>query len=85
MVVELDHPEAGRTSALGLPVHFSATPAQVTRASPLLGEHTREVLGEAGYSGKEIDELIDTGVVEQAKGKARATHTDATRRHATGE
>jgi crotonobetainyl-CoA:carnitine CoA-transferase CaiB-like acyl-CoA transferase len=66
MVVELDHPQAGRTRTLGFPVHFSATPAQVTRPSPLLGEHTREVLTEVGYRADEIDELIGAGVVAQA-------------------
>ncbi|MGE5171693.1 MAG: CaiB/BaiF CoA transferase family protein, partial [Rudaea sp.] len=48
MVVELAHPQAGRTRALGCPLHFSATPARVTRAAPMLGEHTREVLREYG-------------------------------------
>ncbi|MGZ5041316.1 MAG: CaiB/BaiF CoA transferase family protein, partial [Usitatibacter sp.] len=66
MVVELDHPQAGPTQALGCPVHFSATPTSITRPSPLLGEHTREVLTEAGYTAGEIDELIAAGVVEQS-------------------
>ncbi|MGZ5073948.1 MAG: CaiB/BaiF CoA transferase family protein [Usitatibacter sp.] len=65
MVVELDHPQAGPTQALGCPVHFSATPTSITRPSPLLGEHTREVLSQAGYTAGEIDELIAAGVVEQ--------------------
>jgi len=62
MVVELDHPQARRTKALGCPIHFSATPTQITRAAPLLGEHTRAVLAEHGYSDREIDALIDEGV-----------------------
>src|SRR2546423_269933 len=61
MVVELDHPRAGRTRALGLPIKLSASPGQVTRPAPLLGEHTREVLGEFGFSGAEIGALISGG------------------------
>jgi crotonobetainyl-CoA:carnitine CoA-transferase CaiB-like acyl-CoA transferase len=64
MVVDLVHPEAGATKALGCPVHFSATPARVTRPAPLLGEHTREVLQECGFGEAEIEELIATRVVE---------------------
>ncbi len=82
MVVELDHPQAGRTSALGCPVHFSATPTQVTRPSPLLGQHTREVLAEAGYRADEIDELIAMGVVEQSGEGASQPATKATGTHA---
>ena len=63
MVVELDHPQAGATKALGCPIHFSATPTQVTRAAPLLGEHTREVLMEFGYNNSEIDALIGSGAL----------------------
>ena len=64
MVVEVDHPQAGTTRALGCPLHFSRTPTRVTRAAPLLGEHTREVLREYGYADAEIDALVRDGVVE---------------------
>jgi crotonobetainyl-CoA:carnitine CoA-transferase CaiB-like acyl-CoA transferase len=57
MVVELEHPRAGRTRALGLPIKLSATPGGVTRPAPTYGQHTREVLGEFGFSSAEIDDL----------------------------
>ncbi|MGZ5064422.1 MAG: CaiB/BaiF CoA transferase family protein [Usitatibacter sp.] len=82
MVVELDHPQAGPTQALGCPVHFSATPTSITRPSPLLGEHTREVLTEAGYTAGEIDELIAAGVVEQSGEGASHPAPKATGTHA---
>ena len=63
MVVELDHPLAGHTRALGFPVRLSETPARVTRPAPTLGQHTREILAEAGYADAEIDGLIAEGVL----------------------
>jgi len=57
MVVELKHPVAGLTRALGLPIKLSASPGKVTRAAPTLGQHTREVLAEFGFSSAEIDAL----------------------------
>jgi crotonobetainyl-CoA:carnitine CoA-transferase CaiB-like acyl-CoA transferase len=66
MVVELEHPQAGLTRALGCPIHFSRTPAQVTRPAPLLGQHTRELLHEHGYAHAEIDALIAQGVIKDA-------------------
>jgi crotonobetainyl-CoA:carnitine CoA-transferase CaiB-like acyl-CoA transferase len=57
MVVELEHPRAGRTRALGLPVKLSATPGRVSRPAPTFGQHTREVLGEFGFGPAEIDAL----------------------------
>ena len=66
MVVELDHPDAGRTRALGCPVHFSKTPARIDRPAPRLGEHTREVLREHGYDDAAIDTLVADGVVATA-------------------
>jgi crotonobetainyl-CoA:carnitine CoA-transferase CaiB-like acyl-CoA transferase len=63
MVVELEHPKAGRTRAIGHPVKFSATPGKVERAAPLLGQHTREVLQALGYSAAEIERLHAEGAV----------------------
>ena len=63
MVVDLEHPEAGAMRALGSPLHFSSTPTRIDRPAPLLGEHTREVLQESGYSDAEIDALVADGVV----------------------
>jgi crotonobetainyl-CoA:carnitine CoA-transferase CaiB-like acyl-CoA transferase len=61
MVVELEHPKAGRTRAIGLPIKLSATPGKVARPAPLFGQHTREVLAEFEFSTREIEELIRSG------------------------
>jgi len=63
MVLELEHPQAGVTRALGNPLHFSATPGGSTLPAPLLGQHTREVLRECGYSDAEIDAFAADGVI----------------------
>jgi crotonobetainyl-CoA:carnitine CoA-transferase CaiB-like acyl-CoA transferase len=63
MVVEVDHPRAGRVKALGVPIKFSETTGDMTRPAPLLGEHTREVLTELGYSSGEIAALVKEGAV----------------------
>jgi crotonobetainyl-CoA:carnitine CoA-transferase CaiB-like acyl-CoA transferase len=72
MVVDLVHPEAGATKALGCPIHFSATPTSITRPAPLLGEHTREVLRAHGYTDAEIDAFVASGAVEAAPGATAA-------------
>jgi crotonobetainyl-CoA:carnitine CoA-transferase CaiB-like acyl-CoA transferase len=66
MVVELEHPRAGRTRALGLPIKLSASPGKVRRAAPVLGQHTREVLAEFGFSADEIEHLIASGAAVAA-------------------
>jgi crotonobetainyl-CoA:carnitine CoA-transferase CaiB-like acyl-CoA transferase len=66
MVVEVEHAKAARTRALGLPIKLSATPGKVSRAAPLLGQHTREVLGEFGFTSAEIDNLIASGAAVAA-------------------
>jgi crotonobetainyl-CoA:carnitine CoA-transferase CaiB-like acyl-CoA transferase len=66
MVVDLVHPQAGPTKAIGCPIHFSKTPTQITRPAPMLGEHTRELLKEYGYGDAEIDAFVTQGVVEEA-------------------
>ncbi|MDX5445743.1 MAG: CoA transferase [Zoogloeaceae bacterium] len=64
MVVELDHPNAGRTRALGLPIKFSETPGRIVTPAPMLGQHTREVLRGVGYSDAEVDALAAEGAIE---------------------
>ena len=54
---EVEHPVEGAMRALGIPVKLSDTPGAVRRAAPLLGEHTAEVLREAGFSDAEIAAL----------------------------
>lgn len=63
MVTEVPHSRLGRVETLGAPVKFSATPTSLTRGAPLLGEHTREVLREVGYSGRETEILEAEGAV----------------------
>ena len=48
MRIEIDHPVEGKVPNIGFPVKLSATPQQVRRHPPLLGEHTEEVLAEVG-------------------------------------
>jgi crotonobetainyl-CoA:carnitine CoA-transferase CaiB-like acyl-CoA transferase len=64
MVLELDHPRAGRIRALGPPVKLSGTPATVRRPAPDFGEHTVEVLGDLGLDAEAVAALRADGIVE---------------------
>jgi formyl-CoA transferase len=55
---EVEHPSEGKLLQARPPARFSKSPASVRRLAPRLGEHTREVLGEAGYSAAEIEALL---------------------------
>ena len=63
MVPVVEHSVVGRVQTLGLPVKFSATPGAISSGAPTLGQHSRDVLAEAGYSPREIDDLIKDGAV----------------------
>lgn len=67
MVVEVDHPVAGKGHALSLPIKFSETPATIRRPAPLLGENTREILREYDFSDGEIADLLSRGVVAEPR------------------
>ncbi len=64
IIVEWEHPKAGRVRGIGIPVKFSETPGEIKRPAPLVGQHTVEILKEfAGYNDEEIRELQAQGVV----------------------
>jgi len=65
MMVEVDHPTLGRLRTLGSPMKLSATPPNVRRRAPRLGEHTDDVLREAGFGDAEIASLLDEGCVRK--------------------
>ena len=58
MIVEMHHPGCGPIKSVGIPVKLESTPGTVRRPPPHLGEHTREVLGELGFTDAEVDALL---------------------------
>jgi formyl-CoA transferase len=63
MILEAEHPAAGRFRMLATPIHLSGTPATVRRVPPRLGEHTAEVLRENGFDDDAIARLEELGVL----------------------
>jgi formyl-CoA transferase len=61
-VVEVDHPTRGKYLTVGNPIKMSDSPTEVTR-SPLLGEHTDEVLAQLGYGPERVAQLRAAGAV----------------------
>ncbi len=61
-IVEVDHPERGPYLTVGNPIKMSDSPTEVKR-SPLLGEHTEEVLQQLGYSAEEVAALRQQHVI----------------------
>ncbi|MDT8999796.1 CaiB/BaiF CoA-transferase family protein [Paucibacter sp. APW11] len=64
MTVAMDHPLSEQLRLVASPMKLSATPVQYRRPPPLLGEHTAQVLAEAGLSETEIARLRSVGVIE---------------------
>ena len=61
----VDHPTEGRLRMTDPPVRFSASPSSVRRPAPRLGEHSAEILAEAGYGAAEIEHLMKSAVSRQ--------------------
>ncbi len=69
-IVEVDHPERGPYLSVGCPVKLSDSPAEVKR-SPLLGEHTAEILRDVlGYDGDEFERVVGSGAIGEIKATA---------------
>ncbi|WP_415358162.1 CaiB/BaiF CoA transferase family protein [Halioglobus sp. Uisw_031] len=62
-IFDVEHPEAGTLRYVRYPGHLSETPAAIYRHPPRLGEHTKEVLHEAGYSPTEIERFVQENIV----------------------
>src|ERR1700674_5247422 len=63
-VVEVDHPERGKYFSVGNPIKMSDSPTEVTR-SPLLGEHTDEILRQVlGFTDHQVAEIHDSGALD---------------------
>jgi crotonobetainyl-CoA:carnitine CoA-transferase CaiB-like acyl-CoA transferase len=65
-----NHPSEGPIREIAIPTEWSASQPASTRHAPRLGEHTLEVLREAGIDQKTMDALLDQGVIAAAKGDA---------------
>ena len=63
LVTEYEHPLLGRIRQFGNLITFSDTPGRPQRPTPMLGQHTREILGELGYDDSTVDDLYSRGVI----------------------
>lgn len=73
MVSAIEQPGMGTVRQLGVPVKMSRTPGDPTRPAPAFGEHTDQVLREAGYSEEEVAAMIESGA---AAGPSAATQAE---------
>lgn len=64
MVVEFEHPKAGKVKSIGVPLKFSETEAKASWYPPLLGEDSKAIMQEMGVSEEAIRELIAKGVLK---------------------
>ncbi|KFI38221.1 hypothetical protein HY02_05495 [Peptococcaceae bacterium SCADC1_2_3] len=65
VVVELDDPVLGKVKVPGITLRLSDTPGQIKRSTPRIGEHSVEILKEAGFKEEEIENFINKKVIFQ--------------------
>jgi crotonobetainyl-CoA:carnitine CoA-transferase CaiB-like acyl-CoA transferase len=63
MIVEQEHPRAGRFTTMATAVKLEKTPGTIRTGAPALGEHSREILAEAGLAAAELDALAAQGII----------------------
>lgn len=73
LVVRSEHPVLGPLQNIGLPIRFQNQNRSASLPPPLHGEHSAEILLDAGYSADQIDQLRATGVIESPPNNNRAT------------
>jgi CoA:oxalate CoA-transferase len=69
IIISVDHPAHGKQRMIGIPVKLKTTPGKVQGPSPMLGEHTEEILLKLGYSAEDIAEWEKQGIIKTNKGK----------------
>ena len=72
ILVESEHPHAGRLRQARNAAVFEGAPMQVRHGAPLLGQHTAEVLAELGYAESQVEDFVEAGVVSVARDRAGA-------------
>jgi len=68
-ITHYEHPVAGKVRVVAPAIKMSKTPPRVERPAPLVGQHSREILKEHGFSEVAIDEMIERGAVAQSSPK----------------
>jgi crotonobetainyl-CoA:carnitine CoA-transferase CaiB-like acyl-CoA transferase len=63
LIVQQDHPRAGRFTTMATAVKLEKTPGTIRTGAPAMGEHSREILGEAGLTAAELDALAAEGII----------------------
>lgn len=65
LIVTSQHPVLGEVRNVGLPIRFGKQPRQAAAPAPLLGEHSRKILADLGYSNDAIDAMLADGCVQE--------------------
>lgn len=65
LIVTSQHPVLGEVRNVGLPIRFGKQPRQAAAPAPLLGEHSRKILADLGYSNAAIDAMLADGCVQE--------------------
>ena len=63
MVIEMDHPKLGKIRNIASPIKYSRTPLKIRSFAPKIGQNTKELLRNLGYSDEKIRDLIKKGIV----------------------
>ena len=63
MIIEVNNKKAGKTKAIGMPIKFSKSNADVKNGAPVLGEHSKEILIKFGYTENQVKDLFDKKII----------------------